>query len=260
MKRRTAAPGAALGLVDAGPLLAAPGGVAVVNGNAVAPPELARNAPIADVVHPIEVDPREVVGNDPDPTVADDLHGWVGQRLDLQIPLVEEQRLEYRAGARAMAHRVNIGLLLDQLTVLLQLGHQARASFLGSKPGISARLGVHRAVQVHDVDRWQPMALGDLEVGRIMGRGYFDRTGAELGIDRFVGDDQPDPIHVWNAHMPANQMLVARIARMYRHTNVAQDGLRPGRRDGDRFAVQLHDGVADIGQLALGLFEFNLEV
>ena len=33
------------------------------------------------------------------------------------------------------------------------------------------------------------MALGDIEVVGIMGWGYFDGAGAELGVDRCVGDD-----------------------------------------------------------------------
>ena len=42
---------------------------------------------------------------------------------------------------------------------------------------------------VHDVRHRQVVAQPDLEVVGIVGRGDFDRAGAEFGVDVFVGDD-----------------------------------------------------------------------
>ena len=38
------------------------------------------------------------------------------------------------------------------------------------------------------------MTLGDIEVIGIMGRGYLDGAGAELGVDRGVGDYGNGPV------------------------------------------------------------------
>src|SRR5437879_1352121 len=96
----------------------------------MAPPQLARDAPVADVLHPVEVDAGEPLGNDPDATIADGLNGWVGQRLDAQVPLVEQQRLEDGSRSLAVPDAVRIRLLLDNLPELLELETQLLARLL----------------------------------------------------------------------------------------------------------------------------------
>ncbi len=104
------------------------------------------------------------------------------------------------------------------------------------------------------------MALGNFEVGRIVRRGDLDRACAEFRIDHVVADDHPDPVHVRNAHVHAHQVAIARVVRMYRHANVAEDRLGPSRRHRDPGVLAFDERVAHIRQLALDFLVFDFEV
>ena len=63
-------------------------GVAVPGGDAVTPPQLAGDAPVVDVVHPLVVGALVVVGREADVAFVDGLNGLVGEWLDLEEPLL----------------------------------------------------------------------------------------------------------------------------------------------------------------------------
>ncbi len=67
---------------------------AVPCGNAVAPPELARNAPVVDVAHPLEVGLRVHLRGELNVALADGGDGLVCERLDPDEPLLGEARLD----------------------------------------------------------------------------------------------------------------------------------------------------------------------
>ena len=81
-------------------------------GNAMAPPELARDAPIADVLHPLKEDDLAIVGHKADAAAAHRFHGLFGQRLHVHEPLRRNQRLDDGLAAVALAEvdRVGLGL------------------------------------------------------------------------------------------------------------------------------------------------------
>ena len=62
-------------------------GAAVPGRDAVAPPQLARDAPVADVAHPVEVGLRPALGDELGLALLDRLDGRLGQRLHLHEPL-----------------------------------------------------------------------------------------------------------------------------------------------------------------------------
>ena len=80
-------------------------GLVVPGGNAVAPPELAADAPVLDVAHPLEVGLRPVVRHEADAAVLDRPDRRLGERRDAHVPLVGEPGLEHGAAAVAARHR-----------------------------------------------------------------------------------------------------------------------------------------------------------
>src|SRR5579859_7376157 len=76
--------------------------------NAVSPPELARYAPVVDVLHPVQVGLRVHFRREPDMTFLHRSDGFVGQRLDLHKPLQRKPRLYDRLAAVAVANIVNV--------------------------------------------------------------------------------------------------------------------------------------------------------
>src|SRR5205085_11076257 len=68
--------------------------VAVERGDAMAPPELARDGPVVDVLHPVEVGRLPRLRDDGDGAVAYRLDGRLRQRFDLDEPLARDHRLD----------------------------------------------------------------------------------------------------------------------------------------------------------------------
>jgi hypothetical protein len=110
-----------------------------------------------------------------------------------------------------------------------------------------------------DVDRRQPVALGDLVVVGVVGGGHLDGAGAELAVDGLVGDDRDRAVDQRQAHRPADQLAVAGVVGVDGHRRVAEHRLRPGGRHADR-AGAVGQRVAEQGQLAGDLLVLDLDV
>ena len=221
----------------------------------MAPPELARDAPGMDVLHPVVVGLRPVAREDRDPSLAHRLDRRLGQRLDLHPPLLRHERLDDGLAAIADADRVAIGLdLLDQPERLHVL-HDPLAALEAVQPGVAARLGRHLAVEADDgLDR-QVVAAPDLEVDRIVARRHLDDAGTELGIDGVVRDDLHPDHAVDRGHLErlAHEVLVALVLGMHGQAGVAELRLRPHRAQGDR-------AVLDVDELVVALLALDLDV
>src|SRR5262249_5872487 len=82
--------------------------------DAMAPPTLPRHAPVADVVHPLEIRLAPILRDELDASGFDGLDGPGGQRLHLHEPLRGDERLDYGFAALAFADAESVGLdLLD---------------------------------------------------------------------------------------------------------------------------------------------------
>ena len=155
----------------------------------MSPPELAADAPVADVLHPVEIDLGEALGDDLDAAVFDRFDGRFGQGLHFDEPLLAGERLDDGLAALAVTDGVGIGFDLVQQPFFFQV----RDDLLAAVEAVHALIGpgvlVHGGVGVQDIDQGQVVPLGDLEVHRVVGRGDLDRAGAEGRVDGFVGDD-----------------------------------------------------------------------
>ena len=78
------------------------------DGNAVAPPELARDAPVANIFEPLQQDGALIVGDDLDQSVENDFGGGLGERLHFQEPLRGDARLDDGFAAVAGADGVSV--------------------------------------------------------------------------------------------------------------------------------------------------------
>ncbi len=78
-------------------------GDAVPCGNAVSPPELAGDAPVVNVAHPVEIGFRRLRGREFDVALLDGGDGFVGERLDFYEPLRGKARLYHCLAAVAFS-------------------------------------------------------------------------------------------------------------------------------------------------------------
>ena len=101
--------------------------------NAVAPPELAADAPVLDVLHPVAVGVDPVARHELDAAVFDQLQAAPGQAVHLHEPLVGQVRLDHLAGAVAARHLQPVGLRLDQQAQFLEVGQHGLALHSGAQ-------------------------------------------------------------------------------------------------------------------------------
>ena len=233
----------------------------------VAPPELAADAPVLDVVHPV------VVGVDP--LLGHEAHLAAGHRVDrlggdaLAVatrlghgdePLLREHRLDDLAGAFAARHDQAVLLRLDQQAERVQVGDDALARL----EAIQAAVGggcvvVDRRVEREHAEHRQTVALADCMVVGVVRRRHLDDAGAELAVDVGVGDHRDRALGERQPHAPADEGAVAFVVGMHHHRGVAEHGLG-ARRGHDQRAAAVLERIADQPQEAVFLLARHLEV
>ncbi len=248
--------GAGLVVVDEhGAVLGVPGG------NLMAPPELARDAPGLDVLHPVEERLLLAFGHDLDAPVAHGIDRLGGQGLRVGVPLHGHIGLDRHPRAVAVRHGVRVRLDLLDEALGLERGHDALARLETVQP--AERLG-HRLVQAriggHDVDRLEAVAFADLEIVEVMRRRDLHRARAGGGIGIVVGDDPDAPAHERQDRVLADEILVALVGGVHRDAGVAEHRLGPRGRDGDELARPPLDRILEVPEMALHLALLDLEV
>ncbi len=125
-----------------------------------------------------------------------------------------------------MAQSMAIVLDLDQQAFLFKVSHQVAAALVTVLASVWSRLFVHVGIVGEHVNGCQAVALPNFVIGRVVGRGDFDRPGAELGVHRRIGDDGDASPQGRQDGLPSHQRFVARVVGVHSHRCVAQDRLR----------------------------------
>ena len=224
----------------------------------MSPPELPRDAPVPEVLHPVQVHLLPARGIELHLPFARDFDRRRGQGRHLHEPLQRQIWFDHRAAAAAVPHRETVRLFFLQVAGVAQRLDDPRA---GLEPLESAEIAgvlVHHAALVHHDARLQPMTTGQREVVRVVRGRDLDRTRAELGIDRGVRHDGDLPPQQRQHRQLSDQRLVAAVAGMHRHAHVSEHGL--GTRGGHRHLLGLalplgrgDERITDEPQRALGL-------
>ena len=229
--------------------------VAVPHRDAVAPPELARDRPVADVLHPVEVGLAPRARDDLDLAGAHRLDRGLRERLGPHVPLLGDERLHHRPAAVADPDRVAVGLDAVDEAELLHVLHDALAGLEAVEPRVLAGQLGHLAVEADHAADGQVVPLADLEVGRVVTGGDLDDPGPELRIDRLVGDDLEGDVPLHRGHLErlAHVLLVALVLGVHRHRGVAELGLRPHGAEGERT-------VLDVDELRVLVLALDLQI
>ena len=231
--------------------------VAVESRDAVAPPELTGNAPVADVLHPVQIRLFKALGHEHELFVLRHFDGRLGQGLHLYKPLGRHQRLHVVMAAVAGADVVGKRLDLHQQAELFQLLHHGFAAGFAGHAREFAGVFVHGAVVVEHANDGQIVALGDLEVVGVVRRGHLHRAGAELQIGIVVGDDGNFAVHDRQGDGLAYHVLVALVGGVDAHAGIAQHGFRAGGGDDD---IAVRAGIADVPEVGILLHILHFRV
>ena len=232
--------------------------------NAMAPPQLARDAPIADVLHPVVIHTLEPPGDHPNAAVFNSIDRRARQRLHPHEPLLAEHRLDDRPTALAMPDRMPVRLdLLDQPQPL-KVGDDDLAAFEAVHSLVRPRLGVHRAVACHRDDRRQAVSLANLEVDRVVPRRDLERSGPELRVYRLIRNNRDLALDDRQQRFPPDDLLPSLHARVHRDRHVRDNRLRPRSGDDDvlvrHVARFVQQRIADVPETSLNFFVLYLEI
>ena len=165
--------------------------------DAMAPPELARDAPVVDVLHPLVVGLAVLVGRELDVALVDGLDGLGcdavaaagGTLVHADEPLLRQPRFDDVLGAVAEADGVLVILDGDEQPESFEIGDDLLAGLEARETMVRRAGQVDVRGRVHDGEIRQIVALADGEVvGVVRGRD-LDGAGAELRIGPGVRDD-----------------------------------------------------------------------
>ncbi len=225
----------------------------------MAPPELARDAPVANVLHPIEERLVPVVGHELDAAFIHRGHGLFSQRLRFDKPLRGDERFHDGAAAIAFAERERVRLHFFEQPLLFQIGHDALARFKTIEPGVRAGVGRHVRIFANHFDLRQIVALARLQIVGIVRGSDLHHAGAELRVGDFIEDDRDRAIHQRQRDRLTGEILIARIGRIHGHRGIAEHGF--GTRGGhDQIARAAIHRIADVPQVALRVVVLHFQI
>ncbi len=226
----------------------------------MAPPDLAADAPVADVVQPVVVGLFPLLREDGGGPVLHGLARGQGQGLHAHEPLLGHVGLDDRLAAVALAHVVRVLVHADEQAQGLQvLDHGLAAGLGGHAPVLLRGVLVHVPVLVHDRHDGQAVLAAQLPVVHVVGGRDLQAAGAEVLVHVGVGDDGQFAVHQGQAHGAADGRAVAGVLGVHRHRGVAQHGLGPGGGHGEG-APAVGQGVRYMVERALLGRELHLVV
>ena len=251
----------------------------------MAPPELAADAPVLDVRHPVTVGVDPVGGDEidlarPALDTFDQRQAARAEVVHLHEPLVGQVRLDCLAAAVAARHlqlvrfgfheqargfevgKHELARLVAVEAVVLRRNGADCTSAPDSGFHCFSRVGCDRAVinrfgitddlcfRCKNIDQRQLVAQPDLVVVEIVRRRDLDHAGTELAVDIIVGDHRDQPAGQRQGDGLADQVRVTLVVGMHHHRGVAEHRFRPCRGDHQR-AAAVAERIADRPQKAV---------
>ena len=252
---------AALGAL--GGVLPVHGDVAAVRagpgGDLVAPPQLAGDAPVVDVLHPVGVSLAETLGDELDFALVDHPQGLLGQGFHHDEPLGGNQGLHVTAAAVTGSYVVAVVLRLDQIALFLQVLHQLLTALVAVHAVVGTAVFVDPAVVADDPDGFQVVPEAHLEVIGVVGGGHLHRAGAKAQLHVIIRYNGDLAVHDGQDAGLAHQVLESLVLRVHGHAGVAHHGFGAGG-GYHQIAAAVGQRVANVPQVAWLIHILHLRV
>ncbi len=242
-----------------------PAPVTVVCRNPVSPPQLAADAPVADIIGPVEINLLQTFRNQFYITVFHRFHRGLNQFIHLYEPLFLYQRFYGCLTAVMSAYIVGIIFNLYQQPLTLQLRNDGSSRLIPVHTAVFSAVLVDGGIVVHHIDNRQVMALSHLKVVGVVGRRNLYHTCTEFHVHISVRNDRNHPVHNGKHDTLSYQMPVTLILGMDCHRGIAQHGLRTGGGKSQEFrgaggAVIVHHRIFDVPQMPCLLLILHLRI
>mmetsp|Transcript_40170 Transcript_40170/g.96285 ORF Transcript_40170/g.96285 Transcript_40170/m.96285 type:complete len:738 (+) Transcript_40170:1120-3333(+) len=220
----------------------------LVGRNPVAPPQLPADAPILDVVQPVEPGLLVLLREDLQLPTAHGGGGPGGQLLAVHPPLGNEIGLDDVPGPRASTEAHGVGLLVHKQPFSAQRLLDCLSRLV---PVLAHKLAtqlVDVPVVVEDRNELQAVPLTHVVIVGIVGRGNLHRPGPELLVHVRVRHHHHLPVGEKGVHqLLAHQRRVALVLGVHGYSYIPEHGLQTGGGHGDAGIGTLHL-VAERGQ------------
>ena len=236
--------------------------LAVEHGDAVAPPQLAADAPVLEVLHPGGVGLRPARGVEGDLAGVDGVERRPLELVDCHEPLLGKPRLQ-RGVATVAVHDGVIEFVdvIEQVVLLKPLDYGLAALVAVHAGELAVALDNHR-VLVKDVDLRQVVSLTHGVIVGVVGRGDLDKAGAKVGVDMPILKDGDLTVDDGELDGLAHKGSLLGVLRGDGDARVAEHGL--GARGGDDDVIlavdRLGQRVAQVPQVALLVLVLGLVV
>gem|GEM_PF-5264783 len=234
--------------------------LAVPDGDAMPPPQLAADAPILDIFEPVQVHFAPALRVKLDVAITHRGLGFLDARIT-QPPLPGETRLDRHIGAFGITNVVRVRLFADESTGCPQ---QFRGFFSTGESVQSRQLRtgqfVERAVGIEHVDNRQLVTLANFEIHLVVRRCDLQRTGSEFLVHRRVGHDRDRPAIERTPDRLADERRITRIVGMHRDRHVARNRFRTRRGDLDKFPGTPGQFIPHLEKRAVDRFHDDLLV
>ena len=239
------------------------------------PPQLPRDTPGLDVLHPLEIGFFPIFGHKAGRAGAHGSNRRLRHRLRVDIPLIGQIRLDDDAGSIAVRHGMGVRFdpfeeaeilkpLYDQLSCgealhAVQLVDKLLRAF-GQTAQIVFVIGKRElAFDIENVDLRQVVAAADFKIVEVMRRRNLHRAGALFHIGVIIRYDRNETTDQRQHHVLANQMTIAIVGSVHRDRAVAEHRFGARRRHHDigrcilRIEGHAFERIAQMPQAALHL-------
>ena len=211
-----------------------------------------------DIFHPVHIGLCEALGNKFYSAVLNDLDRRLGQRLHLDKPLGACERLDNGAAAVAAADVVVIRLDLNEIALLLEVGHDGLARLVAIHAVVLSAVYYLR-ILVNAEDLLKIVSEADLIVVRVVAGRHFDSARAEAKLNILVGNDGELSADQRQDGVLADKVLIALVIGVNGNAGVAEHGLGTCGRD-DELLVRILDGVSYVPERAGHILVLDLGV
>ena len=231
----------------------------IVSRDAMPPPELATDAPILHVLHPVAIGVLELRRVETDLVVHHRIECRLSQTVHFQEPLHGELRLDGHIGTLGEAHLVRVILCFLEQSGSIKVTDDLFADSEAIHADVELARGSDGAIVVKDVDGGEVVFLAQHVVVYVVRGGDLEAACAELNVDVVVLDDGDLAPHERDNDAPSAEVLVLRIVRIDAHGRVAHDRFGSGGSH-DGVSVFADDAIAQVVKFALLLLINHLLV
>src|SRR4030042_4364030 len=232
--------------------------ITIPGGDTMPPPDLPRDAPIPDILHPLEIGLLPDLRDDSSTAISNSLDGRFSQRFGFYKPLERKVRLYDRPTTITMTHHVAVVLHFDQDPVPLKIFDHLFSTFKTISPLIGTCIFIHSSCFINHLNLLKPMLQPNFKIIKIMSRGDLQTARPEFDIHIGVSNNRNLSVDHGKNDLLSNDRVIPFILGVDRHRRIPKHGFRPGGCHDDE-PIVIFEGIFEMIKFPQNLLMFHFE-